>query len=67
MPKDVACQIVCKCGGIVDRLDDGIYYILTEDKQITFRGYCNRCHQLVRVTKAILAMYLMAPGNDTVN
>lgn len=65
---DIACRINCKCGGLVIRLDeDGIYYILTDQHTIIFRGICNECGRMVNVEKHILALYLNAPGINTIH
>lgn len=61
MSKGVACQIVCQCGGRVETLNDGTYYVLTDKHTIIFLGLCNRCHEGVRVEKPILELMVHCP------
>lgn len=60
----VRCQIVCLCGGTVTHLVDGIYYYLTKDIEIIFRGRCDVCGEEVQVTRNIQTLMLMCPMED---
>ena len=57
-----ACQVRCSCGGFVETLQEGVYYILTEDYKIIFRGICNQCGSGVRVERDILSLMVMCPN-----
>ena len=67
--RTVGCQIMCRCGGTVDRLcDDCIIYVITENLTIIFRGVCNQCGENVSVEKDIISLLALAPDdNKTVN
>ncbi len=56
------CQIRCKCGGHVEVLIDGVYYLLTEKYTIIFRGICNSCGDDVAVERDILSLMVMCPN-----
>lgn len=53
-----ACMLKCTCGGTVESLVDQIYYILTEDNCIIFRGVCNTCGENAQVKKGYSVAYL---------
>lgn len=61
----VACMIKCRCGGDVESLpyEEGnhIYYVLTSDRTIVFRGRCSQCREGVRVERDIQTLLLMCP------
>jgi len=58
---ELACIMMCTCGGRVERLKDAIYYVLTSKQTIRFGGICNKCGQEVRVEKLITELHLMCP------
>lgn len=61
----IGCRIMCQCGGNVDRLpDDGIYYVLTEDNTIIWRGICGTCGEAVRVERDIVELIMMCPTKE---
>lgn len=60
----VGCRVQCKCGGHVELLDEGVYYILTENHTIIFRGVCNTCGDGVRVERDILSLMLSCPNKE---
>lgn len=60
----LGCKIMCKsCGvGHVVRLpDDGIYYVLTDDNTIIWRGICGHCEEGVSVERSIVELLMMCP------
>ena len=65
MSQAIACIIKCECGGDVEVLprEDGhhIYYVLTSDLTIIFRGTCSQCHEGVRVEREIQTLLMMCP------
>ena len=64
----VACLLMCKCGGHVEVLpEDGVYYVLTAEKTIIFRGRCGNCFEGVRVEKPILELMLYCPIEGRAN
>lgn len=59
-----ACMLKCTCGGTVESLVDQIYYILTEDNCIIFRGVCNTCGENAQVKRDILSLIFLCPKGD---
>lgn len=60
--KAVACKIMCSCGGTATKLpEDGVYYVLTDENTILFRGFCNACGEGVRVEKPIAELFFHCP------
>lgn len=67
-PKDTKCIIKCRCGGHIQVLpEDGVYYTLTEEKTIIFRGYCIKCQELVQLQQSILELLLHCPDTGRPN
>lgn len=60
----IACGLRCSCGGSVEMLIDKIYYILTEDHEIIFRGVGSNCKDNVQVKRDILSLLLICPNGD---
>jgi hypothetical protein len=60
----VSCKLFCQCGGHIQHLpDDGVYYVLTEEHTIIFRGMCNQCGGGVRVERPILSLMVRCPSD----
>lgn len=60
----IACIVKCSCGGKVEYLNDGVFYILTERNTVIFQGTCSSCLELVKVEREIATLFLMCPTEE---
>ena len=64
--KYVACVIHCSCSGRVERLVEGVAYVLTDKQTIVFGGICSQCGSPVQVEKPITTLMLHCPSSGKV-